>query len=266
MIHPTAIIHPGAKIGEGVQIGPYAIIDAEVELGANCQLGPHVYLTGRTTIGSGNKFHIGCVIGEAPQDLKYQGGPTRVVIGDNNVFREYANAHGATKPEDATVIGSNCFIMGGVHIGHNVTIGNHVIMGNYSMVAGHGVIQDRAFLSGGSLVHQFCRVGTLALMQGGTAVSKDVPPYTVAHQVNEICGLNIIGLRRAGMGPEERLELKRLYRFIFRTSTPFRTALAEAQEQFHCPAAKTMLEFLATAKRPVCPHSTSRGQSETDDE
>jgi UDP-N-acetylglucosamine acyltransferase len=109
-------------------------------------------------------------------------------------------------------------------------------------------------------------VGTLALMQGGTAVSKDVPPFTVAHQVNEICGLNIIGLRRAGMKAEERLELKRLYRFIFRSGQPFREAIAEAQGQFHSAASKTMLEFLATGKRPVCPHSSSRGHSEADDE
>ena len=252
MIHPTAIIHPQAKLGADVRIGPYAVIDADVELGAGCVVGPHVYLTGVTKIGAGNKFHAGCVIGDAPQDLKYKDEPTRVTIGDHNVFREHVTVNRATKPAEATVIGSSGFFMAGAHIGHNSTLGNHVIIANGAMLGGHAVVQDRAFISGSCLVHQFARVGTLAIMQGGAGVSKDVPPFTVARGVNGICGLNVIGLRRAGFSVAERMEMKKLYHALFRSGKNFTEAVAEARNNFSTPGAKTMLEFITTAKRGVC--------------
>jgi len=252
MIHPTAIIHPQAKLDPSVCVGPYAVIDADVELGAGCVLGPHVYLTGVTKIGAGNKFHAGCVIGDAPQDLKYRDEPTRVTIGDNNVFREHVNVHRATKPDGVTAIGSNNFLMANAHIAHNCVIGNHTIISNGVLIAGHAEIHDRAFLSGNSLVHQFCRVGTLAIMQGGSGISKDLPPFTVARGGNGIFGLNVIGLRRAGFSPADRLELKKLYRVLFRSGKIFSAALTEARATFFSPGAKTMLEFLTTAKRGVC--------------
>jgi UDP-N-acetylglucosamine acyltransferase len=252
MIHPTAIIHPQAKLGANVRIGAYAVIDAEVELGAGCVVGPQVYLTGVTKIGAGNIFHAGCVIGAAPQDLKYQDEPTRVVIGDNNVFREHVTVNRATKPEDATVVGSSNFIMAGAHVGHNCMVGSHVIIANGALLGGHVTVQDRAFVSGNCLVHQFTRVGTLTIMQGGAGISKDLPPFTIATGVNGICGLNTVGLRRAGFTAEQRLELKALYHALFRSGKNFRAAVAEAQEKFTSPAAKIMLDFVAAAKRGVC--------------
>jgi UDP-N-acetylglucosamine acyltransferase len=252
MIHPTAIIHPSAKLDPTVRVGPYAVIDANVELGADCMVGPHVHLTGWTKIGVGNKFHAGCVIGDAPQDLKYKDEPTRLVIGDRNVFREHVTVNRATNPEAATVVGSNNFIMASAHIGHNCAVGSHVIMANCAMLGGHVTVQDRAFISGACLVHQFTRVGTLAIMQGGAGVSKDVPPFTVAHGINGICGLNVIGLRRAGFTAEQRLELKRLYHALFRSGKNFGDAVAEARENFSSPGAKVMLEFISTAKRGLC--------------
>ena len=252
MIHPTAIIHPQARLASSVRVGPYAVIDADVELGADCVVGPHVHLTGVTKIGAGNKFHAGCVIGDAPQDLKYKDEPTRVVIGDHNVFREHVTVNRATKPEDATLVGSHNFIMASAHIGHNCVVGNHVIIANGALLGGHVTIQDRAFISGTCLLHQFSRVGTLAIMQGGSAIGLDLPPFTIATGVNTICGLNIIGLRRAGFAAEQRLELKQLYKFLFRSGKNFRSAVAEAQEKFTSPGAKIMLEFVAAAKRGVC--------------
>jgi len=252
MIHPTAIIHPQAKLDSSVRIGPYAVIDAGVELGADCVVGPHVYLTGRTKIGAGNKFHAGCVIGDAPQDLKYKHEPTRLVIGDHNVFREHVTVNRATKPEEATVVGSHNFIMAGAHIAHNCVVGNHVIIANGTPLGGHVEVQDRAFLSGNCLVHQFCRVGTLAIMQGGSAISKDLPPFTVARGVNGICGLNVVGLRRAGFSAADRMELKKLYQALFRGRKNISEAVAAARQIFFCPGAKVMLEFMATAKRGVC--------------
>jgi UDP-N-acetylglucosamine acyltransferase len=252
MIHPTAIIHPQAKLGANVRVGPYAVIDAGVELGADCIVGPHVYLTGVTKIGSGNRFHAGCVIGDAPQDLKYHDEPTRLQIGDNNVFRENFTVHRSTKPEVATLVGSDGFFMANAHIAHNCTVGNNVIMANGATLGGHVTVQDRAFLSGNCLVHQFCRVGTLAIMQGGSAISKDLPPFTVARGDNGVCGLNVVGLRRAGFSAADRLELKKLYHALFRSGENFRAAVAGAQGKFNSPPAKILLEFVAVAKRGVC--------------
>jgi UDP-N-acetylglucosamine acyltransferase len=259
MIHPTAIIHPKAKLDSTVRVGPYAVIDEGVELGADCVVGPHVYLMGLTTIGKGNQFHAGCVIGDAPQDLKYKGEPTRLRIGDHNVFREHFTAHRSTKLDAETVIGSHNFLMANAHVAHNCVIGDHVILANGALLGGHAEVQDHAFISGNCLVHQFCRVGTLALMQGGAGISKDLPPFTVALRINEICGLNSIGLRRAGFTTEQRLELKRLYHLLFRSGKNLQAVLAEAQKKFSSPAAKILLDFVAGAKRGVCADSGNDG-------
>jgi UDP-N-acetylglucosamine acyltransferase len=252
VIHPTAIIHPKANVDSTVCVGPYAVIDGGVTLGAHCVVGPHVYLTGQTTIGAHNRFHAGGVIGDEPVDLKYKGEPTRLRIGDHNRFREHVTVNCANAPEGETVIGSHNFLTPHCHVGHNVVVGDHVILGGGAMVAGHAVVQDGAFISGNCLVHQFCRVGTLALMQGGSAISQDLPPFTVAMRLNEICGLNVIGLRRAGFTAEQRLELKRIYRMLFRSGKNLGAAIKEAQTTFTGPAAKTLLDFMAGSKRGVC--------------
>jgi len=252
MIHPTAIIHPKAKLDSTVQIGACAVIDGGVELGADCVVGPHVYLTGLTTIGAHNQFHAGCVIGDAPQDLKYDGAPTRLRIGDHNVFREHVTVHRSTKADAETVIGSRNFLMQHSHVAHNCVLGDEVILAGGALLAGHVVVQDRAFISGNCLVHQFCRVGMLAMMQGGSAISQDLPPFTVALHDNEICGLNVIGLRRAGFTAEQRMELKQLYHLLFRSGKNLRTAVAEAREKFTRAPAKEMLDFVVEAKRGVC--------------
>ena len=252
MIHPTAIIHPKAKLDSTVQVGPFAVIDEGVELGADCVVGPHVYLTGLTTIGARNQFHAGCVIGDAPQDLKYNGVPTRLRIGDHNVFREHVTVHRSTKLDAETIIGSHTFFMANAHVAHNCVVGDRAILANGALLGGYAVVQDRAFISGNCLVHQFTRVGTLAMMQGGSGVSQDVPPFTVALRVNEIRGLNVVGLRRAGFTPEQRTELKRLYHLLFRSGKSLRAAAAEARKKFTSAPATNMLEFVAEARRGVC--------------
>jgi len=259
MIHPTAVIHPKAKLDSSVSVGPYVVIDEAVEIGSRCVIGPHVYIAGVTTIGAENRVHAGCVIGDAPQDLKYDGAPTRVRIGDKNVFREHCTVHRSTKPDGETVIGSHNFLMQNSHVGHNCVMGNHVILAGGALLAGHAVVQDRAFVSGNCLVHQFTRVGTLAMMQGGSAVSKDLPPFTIALHQNEICGLNIIGLRRAGFTSEQRLQLKAAYRLLFRSGKNLRAAITEAQNKFPDGPARTLVDFVATARRGVC-SDVSRGK------
>jgi UDP-N-acetylglucosamine acyltransferase len=267
VIHSTAIVHPSAKIDSSVRIGPYTVIDEGVELGPGCIVGPQVYLTGLTRVGAQNQFFAGCVIGEAPQDLKYSGEPTRLRIGDHNVFREQVTVHRSNRTAEETVIGSHNFLMQHSHVAHNCLFKDHIILAGGALVAGHVTVEDRAFISGNCLVHQFVRIGTLALMQGGSAISKDLPPFTVARGVNGICGLNTIGLRRAGFTPEQRLELKQLYRALFRDAANLRSALAAAGQKFSSGPAKVMLDFLALSKRGVCAHSASNADdTETDSE
>jgi UDP-N-acetylglucosamine acyltransferase len=252
MIHPTAIIHPQAILHATVRVGPCAVIDEGVELGADCVVGPHVHLTGLTTVGMRNRFHAGCVIGDAPQDLKYRNEPTRLRIGDDNIFREHATVHRSNKTAGDTVIGSHGFFMAHSHVAHNCQLGDHVIVANGALLAGHVTVEDRAFISGNCVVHQFVRVGKLAIMQGGSAISQDLPPFIIAQGVNRICGLNAVGLRRAGFSAEQRLELKQLYHALFRSGKNMRLAVTEARKSFSSPAAKVLLDFVAGSPRGVC--------------
>lgn len=252
MIHPTAVIHPKAKVNPTVRVGPYAVIDEGVELGPECVVGPHVYLTGLTHIGARNRFYAGCVIGEAPQDLKYTGEPSGLRIGDDNTFREHATVHRATHSGEETIVGSGNLLMASCHVAHNCCLGSHIIIANGALLAGHVNVGDRVIISGNCLIHQFVRIGTLALMQGGSGISRDLPPYTVARRGNRLGGLNIVGLRRAGFSPDERLELKQLYHLLFRGGRKLDVALAAAREKCSAAPSKVLIEFVASSMRGVC--------------
>jgi UDP-N-acetylglucosamine acyltransferase len=266
MIHPTAIVHSAARIGEGTQVGPYCVVDGDVILGDQCQLGPHVYLTGHTRIGSRNQIHAGCVIGDLPQDVRFAGGPTGVTIGDANVIREHVTIHRSNKVDEPTRIGSHNLLMAHCHVGHNTVVGNNVIIANGALLAGHVVVEDRVFISGNCLVHQFVRVGTLALMQGGSAISKDLPPFTIARGDNGIAGLNTVGLRRAGITGAERLELRRAYHLLFRSGLKMSEALSRAQNEFKSARSKALLDFVASARRGVCADRSPSSDVEEDSE
>lgn len=254
MIHPTAILDPKAEVHDSVQVGPYSIIDAGVTIGPDSILGPHVYLTGQTTIGKGNNFHSGTVIGDQPQDVKYNGEPTCLCIGDENIFREHVTIHRSNTPEDDTVIGSNNFFMVNCHVGHNSIIGNHNTFANGVLIAGHVEIADRAFFSGNCLVHQFVRIGSLALMQGGSAITQDLPPFTVSHGLNGLCGLNTVGLRRMGFTPEQTQELKLLYKRLFREGEQMTVIVEQLKTESPSEQACELLDFIAASKRGVCRH------------
>ncbi len=261
MIHPTAIISPQAHVDSSCEIGPYSVIDAHVVLGANCRVGPYVHLTGHTTLGAGNVLHTGCVIGDSPQDLKYNGDPTRVAIGNNNTFREHVTVHRSNKLTEDTVIGSNNIFMAHSHVGHNSLLGDRIIVANGAQIAGHVTIADSAFISGNCLIHQFVRIGRFALMQGGSVATQDMAPATILRGVNELCGLNMVGLRRAGITSAERLELKRLYHFLFRSGRNLSIAVQEATPLFTTPLALETLQFIASTKRGIC--SGARTTNET---
>jgi UDP-N-acetylglucosamine acyltransferase len=254
LIHPTAIISPGAQLDSSVEVGPFSVIDGEVSLAAGCRVGPHVYLTGRAAIGPHNHFHAHCVIGDAPQDVKYKNEPTGLRIGAHNLFREGATVHRSSKPGEETVIGSHNFLMINSHVAHNVRLGDYVVVANGALLAGHVEVGDHAFISGNCLVHQFVRIGALAIMQGGSAISQDLPPYMIARGGNNINGLNTIGLRRAGIGAAERLELKRLYKLLFLSGQNLSQVVAEARKEFTSPSSTHLLDFIAASKRGVCRH------------
>lgn len=251
MIHRTAIVHPQAELDITVEVGPYAVIDAGVKLGAGCVVGPHTYLTGALTVGVQNHFHKGCAIGDAPQDLKYKNEPTGVRIGDHNVFREHVTVHRSSKAGEWTVIGSHCLLMANAHVGHNSKVCDHAILANGALLGGYATIGERAFISGNCLVHQFCSVGAVAMMQGGAGLSKDLPPFTIASGVNHICGLNAVGLRRAGYGSSERLELRRAYSALFRSGRILSEALAIADPLFKSGPARELIDFIRSSKRGV---------------
>ena len=255
MIHPSAVIHAKAQLDTTVMVEPYAVIDEHVSLGAHCRVGPHVHLTGHTTIGAHNRFHTGCVIGDAPQDLKYKDEPTRLRIGTHNIFREHVTVHRSNTTEEATVIGAHNFLMAHAHVGHNCVLGDHIILANGALLGGHVAVQDRVFISAYCLLHQFVRVGTLAMMQGHSGISQDLPPYTLAHGDNGICGLNTVGLRRAGFTSQQRLELKRLYHLLFCSGQKLSAALAAAKKEFTSQAACVLLEFISSSQRGVCRHT-----------
>ena len=258
MIHPTAVIDPKAELHETVQVGPYAVIDANVRVGAGCRIGPHAHLTGHTVVGLNNIIHTGAVIGDAPQDLKFDGEHTRLRLGDDNVIREHVTLHRSNMPDEDTVIGSGNFFMAHSHVGHNAEIGNDNIFANGALIGGHAVIADRVFLSGHCAVHQFVRVGTLAMMQGNAAVSQDLPPYTMAFGVNKLCGLNIVGLRRAGFTAEQRQELNFHYKRIFVEGKNVGATVAEALASQPGNKAREMLEFIAASTRGVCAHASRK--------
>jgi UDP-N-acetylglucosamine acyltransferase len=267
VIHPSAIIHPGAKLHPDIQVGPFVVIDADVTVGAGCVLEPHVYLTGSTIIGTDNRFYAGCVIGGAPQDLKYKDEPTKLRIGDGNVFREHVTVHRSAHEGKETVIGSHNFLMANSHVGHNSRLGDHNILANGVLLGGHVAISDRVFLGGNAVVHQNTRLGALCMMQGLSAISKDLPPFTIARGRNTVCGLNTVGLRRAGIASVERLELRKLYQAIYRSGLGLRQAAKAARERFTGPSAQLFLTFVEESSRGICsergrrsPESAAEGE------
>jgi UDP-N-acetylglucosamine acyltransferase len=264
MIHPTAVIDPKAQLDSTVAVGPYVVIDACVTLGAHCVVGPHVHLTGRTTVGAHNRFHSGCVVGDEPQDLKYKGEPTGLRIGEHNIFREHFTVHRSTRPEEETVIGSHNMFMAHSHVGHNCVIGDHVILINAVLLAGHVTVGDRVVMGGGAGVHQFARIGRLAMVAGHASLSKDLPPFTLGRGDSVLYGLNTVGLRRAGFTSAQRLELKKLYHHLFRGVGLMRERIESARGEFTSEASRLLLDFVATSKRGVCADPGARSAALAD--
>lgn len=253
-IHPSAVISPAADLGAGVSVGPFCVIEDDVALGDGCVLGPHVAILSGTSLGRNCRVHAGAVLGDLPQDQAFRDAATFVRIGANCVFRECVTVHRGTLEGTTTEIGEGCLLMACSHVGHNARLGNYVTLANGALLGGYTEIGDRAFISGNCLVHQFTRVGTLAMMSGGSATQMDVPPFCITRSLtsNTIIGLNVVGLRRAGMPPEDRNSLKRAFDILYRSGLSVSSALVEIERQIDTSAIRELCSFLRGSKRGIC--------------
>lgn len=254
MIHETAIIDPNARIGNNVSIGAYSIVGADVEIGDDCILNSHVVVKGPTVIGSGNKFFQFTSIGEDCQDLKYDGEPTRLEIGNNNVFRECVTVHrGTVQDAGLTKIGSHNLFMASAHAAHDCMIGDHNIFANNATLAGHVHIGDWVILGGMVGIHQFCHVGSHSFCGAGSIIVKDVPPYVmVGGDKVTPHGINSEGLRRRGYSKKDILEIRRAYKVLYRNGNTTEQALEEMNEMSkETDAIKLMADFVANSPRGI---------------
>jgi len=249
-IHPLAVVSPDARLGVGVRIGAFATVESDVELGDFCTVANGAVLKSGVTAGCHNEFAEHSVIGGVPQHAARPEKVGRVVIGDHNVFREYVTIHRALKPGTDTVVGSHNYVMAGVHFGHDVTVGNHCICANGLLLGGHVTVEDRAFLSGAVAVHQFCRVGRLAMVGGHARVVQDIPPYMLIDGHSGcIVGLNVVGLRRSGHTADEIADLKAAYRVIYRRGLPWKEVLDALRLEFPSGPVSHLSEFLSGGTR-----------------
>ena len=254
LIHPTAIIDPKAEIGEGVSIGAYSVIGADVRIGACCKIGPHVVIEGPTEIGEHNTFFQFGSIGAAPQDKKYAGEPTKLVIGNNNTFRENVTLNrGTIQDRGETSIGDDNWVMAGAHIAHDCVIGDHCIFANASALAGHVQVDDWAILGGYTLVHQFCHIGAHSFCGMGSVINQDVPNFiTVSGNLAGPRGLNLEGLKRRGYDKEQIQVIKKAYRALYRTGRRLEEALQEIECLNDEKGTLTgLIDFLKSSQRGI---------------
>ncbi|MEB3182835.1 MAG: acyl-ACP--UDP-N-acetylglucosamine O-acyltransferase [Cyanobacteriota bacterium] len=254
-VHPTAVVDPAARLGEGVVVGPYAVIGPEVEIGAGSRIGPHVVIDGRVRMGRGNRIFPGACIGLEPQDLKYNGAPTEVVLGDDNTIRECVTINRATHEGEQTLLGNGNLLMAYSHLGHNCHLGDRIVIANGVAVAGHVVIGDRAVIGGVLGIHQFVHIGGLAMVGGMSRIDRDVPPFTLVEgHPGRVRGLNRIGLRRSGLAErhdgEELRELQRVWTLLYRSDRVLAEALREARQQSLLPASSELCSFLEASVGP----------------
>jgi UDP-N-acetylglucosamine acyltransferase len=254
LIDPRAIVDPGAEIDEGVEIGPFAVIGRGVRIGAGTWVGPHAVINGPTTLGRDNKVFQFASVGDAPQDKKYAGEPTRLEVGDRNVFREFCTINrGTVGGHGVTRIADDCLFMAYSHVAHDCVVGSRCIMSNCTALAGHVELGDWVILSGYAAVHQFCKIGAHAFLANNAAVTRDVPPYLlVAGSPAEPKGINSEGLKRRGFSPEQVANIKGAYRLFYRSGLK----LAEATERLRAlvssqPELAPFVDFLAASERSI---------------
>jgi UDP-N-acetylglucosamine acyltransferase len=251
-IHPTALIASEARLADDVRVGPYAIIDGPAVIGPGCEIRAHAIVTGRVTMGRGNVVFSGAVLGEQPQHFGYKGEPTTVEIGDGNFFRENVTIHRGTTCTGTTKIGNGNFFMANSHVAHDCVVGNRCILANGALMGGHCTVDDNVFLSGNSALHQFVHVGRLALLSGCSGSSKDIPPFIIQQRINSVLGVNVIGMKRAGLSDTDIQPVRKAFKILFRSGLTLPTALARIEEEHgQVLVVAEMLNFIRQSKRGI---------------
>jgi len=253
LMHPTAVVHDGAQLHPTVKVGPYAVIGAHVTIGPGTEIGAHVVIDGQTTIGAQNRIFPGAAIGLESQDLKYDGSMSRVVIGDNNLIREYVTINRATKAGEATLVGNHNMLMAYSHVAHNCVVKDNVIIANSVALAGHVYVESGARISGMVGVHQFVRIGRLVMIGGLSRIDRDVPPFTLVNgNPAQVRGLNQVGLQRAGLtaDPQVYRELKQAYRLAYRSGESLSDVVEKLSQGEHNDLVRYFSEFLRAAQQP----------------
>ena len=258
-IHPTAVVDPAAEVDPSAEIGPHVVIEGPVRVGPRTRVMAGAYLTGHTTLGPDNVVHPHAVLGHAPQDFAYDGGPTELVVGARNVFREHCEVHRGTDPGSRTVIGDDNYLMSRAHVAHNCRLGNNVILATGATLGGHVHVGDRAFISGNCVVHQHCHVGRLVIMRGLARASRDLPPFAIVDGTHLVRGLNRVGLRRAEIGRDGIRALATAFRILFRVRTNLRVAMARVEAEVRAPEVDELLAFIRASKRGVAMGPARRG-------
>lgn len=262
LIHPTAILSPEAELAADVQVGPYVVIEGAVRLGAGCVVRPYAHLCGPLTMGAGNVIFSGAVLGERPQHLKYNDEPTRLEVGEHNVFREHVTVHRGTSQSWATRIGSNNYFMAHCHIAHDCQIGNQCIFANGALLAGHCEIADNVFLSGHSAIHQFVRLGRLSLLSGCSTTVKDIPPFVMQQGHSRMVGVNVVGMRRAGIEHDRIDAVRRAFHLLFNTGNILSSAMKQVDQELGAvDVVAEMLAFIRASKRGVSSMREERGEA-----
>ncbi|MGD1978669.1 MAG: acyl-ACP--UDP-N-acetylglucosamine O-acyltransferase [Akkermansiaceae bacterium] len=242
-IHPSALVSPSANLADDVEVGAFAIIEDEVVIGSGCKIGSQAKIRKGVVMGENNTVDHGSVIGGDPQDLSFDPEtPSGVVIGNGNTFREHVTINRSTSDNGNTIVGDDNFLMAVAHLGHDTLLGDHNVLANNVMIAGHCRIGNRTFLGGGAATHQFVHVGDFVMAQGNSGMTRDVPPYCIVHQINQLSGLNTVGLKRGGFSPEERKEIKAAYALVLNSKTTRIEALATADKISWGPAAAKLIE------------------------
>jgi UDP-N-acetylglucosamine acyltransferase len=252
-IAPTACVHPAANIGSGSRIGEFCVIEDDVTLGEGCLLEPYVYVKRWTTLGDRNQISAGTVLGTDPLDRNFTGERSYLRIGNDNIIREHYTVSRGTKPEGATVIGDGNYIMTSGHIAHDCRIGNQTVICSCALVAGYVEVEDQAFISGGVVIHQYSKIGKLAMIGGNTRVNSDVPPFFLYSGFNvEAKGLNIVGLRRAGFKASDVSLLKQAYNLVYRSGMKLQEALARIEAEIPSEHTLHLVNFIRRSERGIC--------------
>ena len=250
-IHATAIVDPSARIADSVRIGAYAIIEADAHIAAGTKIWPHAFVCEHARIAENCEIHMGAIVGHLPQDLTYEPCVSYCRVGAGTVIREGATLHRGTTPDSVTEIGEGCYLMGDCHIAHNCTLGAGVIVGHGAGLGGYVEVGEKTFVGGHAAVHQFCRIGRMAMLSGYLSLSQDVPPFHRAVGVNRLNGLNSVGLKRAGVSREARRAIKEASRILFRSDLPLEDACAQVEAELEAPEARELAAFCRESKRGI---------------